>query len=173
MIMSVYKIKKKTDEANNTEEIKFPISSVDGLEEALAGAGGGTKYLHILSFTPYPTTKDPRVSFKIMIINDDETVFTCGNSNYGGDSLIKYLKSIKGSSNYTYYPCYDSKVFRLAESTMQFEYINRVLIDSSSSTTNPALKIEFTFYSTTNSGWYTTNGSLWSYCRYTDSVTAI
>ncbi len=44
MIMSVYKIKKKTDEANNTEEIKFPISSVDGLQsvlDALAGGGGG------------------------------------------------------------------------------------------------------------------------------------
>lgn len=42
--MAVYKIKKKTDTANNTEEIKFPISSVDGLQsalDALAGGGGG------------------------------------------------------------------------------------------------------------------------------------
>lgn len=107
-------------------------------------------------------------------ISDEQYYYQIDNKlYYYFNGVLKYLKSIKGSSNYTYYPCYDSKVFRLAESTMQFEYINRVLIDSSSSTTNPALKIEFTFYSTTNSGWYTTNDSLWSYCRYTDSVTAI
>lgn len=39
--MAVYKAKTKIDSSNNLEDVKFPMSAIDGLSEALASGGGG------------------------------------------------------------------------------------------------------------------------------------
>lgn len=41
--MAVYKAKTKIDSSNNMEEVKFPMSVIDGLSEALASGGGITE----------------------------------------------------------------------------------------------------------------------------------